>query len=197
MVGNRKIEDCAGLLVNVMTILRIRRTPLGCCLAKERHVKNIGLVGVDESRLGFAQRWRNEVRLNCVRVDAVVDLGEIAADVPADGLTLGLLEPLELFDEVKLEFDRDPRGELQGDVQMGVGASVAPGLGLDASGARALNPLLGGEVKLLRPACFLIPSNSTGLKLGLLICSQRPRNSRVLRLRSQLRIRSSLASAFL
>jgi hypothetical protein len=30
-------------------------------------------------------------------------------------------------------------------------------------------------MKLLRPAFILIPSNSTGLKPGLLICSQRPR----------------------
>ena len=43
------------------------------------------------------------------------------------------------------------------------------------------------STKLLRPACFLIPSNSMGLKSGLFSYSQMPRNSMVLRLRSQSR----------
>jgi hypothetical protein len=41
------------------------------------------------------------------------------------------------------------------------------------------------RIKLLRPAWFLIPSNSMGLKSGIFSCSQIPRNSMVLRLRSQ------------
>ena len=36
---------------------------------------------------------------------------------------------------------------------------------------------LGVSTKLLSPACFLNPSNSRGLKLGLYICSQKPGNS--------------------
>ena len=52
-------------------------------------------------------------------------------------------------------------------------------------------------VQILRPACFLNPSNWTGLKSGLFNCSQMPRNSIVLRFRSQLRIRLSGFSGFL
>ena len=49
------------------------------------------------------------------------------------------------IDEVELELDGNPRGELERDVAMGVGAAIAPGLGDDADGTGALNPLAGGE----------------------------------------------------
>src|SRR3989338_5351134 len=55
----------------------------------------------------------------------------------------------------------------------------------------------GVRAKLFKPACILIPSNSTELKSGLLSRSQTPRNSTVLRFLSQLRTRSSERSAFL
>ena len=49
-------------------------------------------------------------------------------------------------------------------------------------------------VKAFEPACILTPSNSTGLKSGLLSCSHRPRNSIVSRLCIQFLITSSGAS---
>src|SRR5690606_11654482 len=56
---------------------------------------------------------------------------------------------------------------------------------------------LGNKTKLLRPASFLNPSNSTDLKFGLCIVSHKPSNSMVLRLRSQFLMTSSALYGFL
>ncbi len=140
--------------------------PLGGGLAEEGHVEHIGFTGVDETGLGFAQLWRDEVGLDGVGVDAVVDLGEVAADVPAEGLALGFLEPLKLFDEVELELNRDPRGELQSDIQVGIGAAVAPGFGLDAGGAGAFDPLLRREGEAVEAGLHSNPVEFDGIKPG-------------------------------
>jgi hypothetical protein len=196
-IGEAHELGAGGVVANVAFIARVVAAPLRGGLAEEGHVEHVGLTGIDEVCLSLGEFGRDEVGLDGVGVDAVVDLGEVAADVPAERLALGFLEPLEFLDEVELELDGDPRGELQGDVEMRIGAAVAAGLGLDTDGPGALDPLLRREGEAVEAGQLLIPSNSTGLKPGLLICSQIPRNSRVLRLRSQLRMRSSLASAFL
>jgi hypothetical protein len=120
-------------------------------------------------------------------VDAVVDLGEGALEVPAklQAVVFLVLEALKLFDEVQLEFDGDPGGELEGDVLMGVGTAVTASTGNKPRGAGRINPTFGGQDEAVQPACFLVPSNSMGLKPGLFSCSQTPRNSMVLRLRIQ------------
>ena len=101
-----------GLVADVALFAGVLAAPLGGGLAEEGHVEHIGLAGIDEAGLGFAQLRRDEVGLDGVGVDAVVDLSEVAADVPAESLAFGFLEPLKLFDEVELELDRDPCGEL-------------------------------------------------------------------------------------
>ena len=125
-----------GLVADVAFVFRVRGAPLGGGLSEEGHVEHVGFVGIDEVGLGFAQLGRNEVSLDGVGVDAVVDPGEVAADVPTERLTLLLLEALEFLDEVEFELDRDPRGELESDVEVRIGASVASGFGLDADGRR-------------------------------------------------------------
>ena len=55
----------------------------------------------------------------------------------------------------------------------------------------------GVKTKLFRPACFLNPSNSRGLKFGLYSCSQNPSNSIVLRFRSQFWIMVSVLAVSL
>jgi hypothetical protein len=51
-------------------------------------------------------------------------------------------EPLELFDQIQLEFDRNSRREFERDVLVCVSPAVASGLGYDADGAGFFNPLL-------------------------------------------------------
>ncbi len=111
-VGQADELGSSGLVADVALAAGVLATPLGGGLTEESHVEHIGLAGIDETGLAFAERRRDEVGLDGVGVDAVIDLGEVAADVLAEGLTLGFLEPLKFLDEVELELDRDPRREL-------------------------------------------------------------------------------------
>ena len=72
--------------------------------------------------------------LDGIGVDAVVDFGQVAADVPTQLLVFGLFQALEFLDEVELEFDRHPGGELEGDVFVGESTAVPARLGVDADG---------------------------------------------------------------
>ena len=60
---------------------------------------------------------RDEVRLDGIGVNAVVELGKGAIEIPREGKSavFVLLEPLEFLDQVEFEFDGDPRGEFKGD----------------------------------------------------------------------------------
>ena len=103
-------------------------------------------------------------------MDAVVDLGEGALEVPIEleAVVFLVLEALEFLDEVEFEFRAEPRAELEGDVLVGVGATtVAPGLGLESDGSRGLDPLSRRERNRFRPAWFLKVSNSRPLNAGL------------------------------
>ena len=86
--------------------------PLLGGLSEQRDIEQVGFVGIDDRRLSLGEGRRQECFFDGVGVDAVVDLGEVAADVPAEALALGFLEALKFLDQVKLELDRDPRGKL-------------------------------------------------------------------------------------
>ena len=165
-VGEADELGAGGLVADVALVAGVLTAPLGRGLAEQSHVEHIGFAGINEAGLGFAQLRRDEMGLDGVGVDAVVDPGEIAADVPAEGLALGFLEPLKFLDEVELELDLDPRGALQGDVQVGISAAVAPGLGLDAVGAGALDPLLRGEGEAIEAGLHSNPVEFDGIKTG-------------------------------
>jgi len=122
-IGEAHELGAGGVVADVAFVAGVLAAPLRGGLAEEGHVEHVGFTGIDEAGLGFAQLGRDKVGLDGVGVDAVVYLGEVAADVPAEGLALGFLQTLEFLDEVELELDRDPRGELQGDVEMRVGAA--------------------------------------------------------------------------
>ena len=130
-----------GLVTDVALIAWVLSTPLSGGLTEERHVEYVGLARINQTCLGCAQLWRDEVGLNSIGVDSVVDLREIAADIPAESLTLSFFEPLKLLDEVQLELNRDPGGEFVSDIRMGVGAAVTTSFRLNTNGARALDPL--------------------------------------------------------
>jgi hypothetical protein len=60
-------------------------------------------------------------------VDAIVELGEGAIEIPCKrkATVFVILETLEFFDEIELEFDRDPSGKLKGDILMSKSAAIA------------------------------------------------------------------------
>ena len=106
------------------------------------------------------------MRLNRVGMDAVVDLGQAETNVPAERLLLLHLKPLKLFDEVQLELDRDPRGELKGNVLVGERPAVAAGLGCDANRSRSLDPLLGSQRETVESRLTFNPVEFDGIKTG-------------------------------
>ena len=60
---------------------------------------------------------------------------------------LGLLQPLELLDQVQLELRAQPRTELEGDVLVRIGAAMCASACVQPDGAGGLDPLLYREVK--------------------------------------------------
>ncbi|KZK74392.1 MAG: hypothetical protein A3K90_03820 [Pelodictyon luteolum] len=76
-------------------------------------------------------------------------------------------EALEFLDALELELDRDPRGELQGDVEVGIGAPITSGPGLDGDGTGALNPLLRREREAVEPCLHSKPIEFDGIKPGI------------------------------
>ena len=77
--------------------------------AEERHVQHVRLRGINQVGLARAQFRRHKVLLDRIGVDAVIDLGQIAPDVPAKLLEFLVLEPLKFLDEIEFEFGRKSR----------------------------------------------------------------------------------------
>jgi hypothetical protein len=142
--------------------------PLLRRLAEQGDVERIGLLGVDEGGLGVGDRRRDKGVPDGVGVDAVVDLGEGALEIPIEleAVVLVVLEALELFDEVKLELNRHPGGEFEGDVLVGVGAAVATGGGNQTDRPGGVDPAFGGEDEAVKPGLFSNPIEFDGIKIG-------------------------------
>ena len=66
------------------------------------------------------------MRLDGVCMDAVIELGQCAVQVPGERQTsvFILLEALELLDQVELELDRYPGSKFKGNVPVCIGAAV-------------------------------------------------------------------------
>ena len=148
--------------------VRMGITPLFRGLAEEGDIEQIGLAGIDGGGLRLGDGWRDERFLDRVGVDAVVDLGEGALEVPIElePVVFVILEALKFRDEVELELRAEPRAELEGDVLVGVGAAVAAGTRDETIGSGQVDPLLGREEETV-PARLI--SNSLefeGIKTG-------------------------------
>jgi hypothetical protein len=80
-------------------------------------------------------------------VQAIIDLGEGAIEVPGEGkaAVFVLLEPLEFLDEVKLKFNRNPRGKFKSNVAVSESATIAASSGNNPNGEGFLDPLFWGE----------------------------------------------------
>ena len=130
-VGEHEQLLDGGVVAHVAVELGVGVAPLFGGLAEEGDVEQVGLAGVGDGGLRGRDLGRDEVRLDGVGVDAVVELGEGAVEIPGEreAAVLVVLEALEFLDEVELELDGYPGGELEGDVLVGVGAAVAAGLG--------------------------------------------------------------------
>lgn len=134
-----------GVVAEVALGIGMSIAPLLRRLAEEGDVEQVGFVGIDEGALSLGDGGRQERLLDRVGVDAVVDLGEGALEIPPEleAVVFVVLEPLEFLDEVKFEFRAEPRAELERDVLVGVGAAVASGARDQSLCPSQVDPLFG------------------------------------------------------
>ena len=136
-------------------------------LAEQGDVEQVGLAGIGEGRLRGRDFGRNEVSLHRIGVNAVIQLGQRAIEVPGEGkaATFVVLEPLEFLDEVEFELHGHPRGKLKGDVLMGERATVTSSRGGDANGPGFFDPLPGGQDEAVESGPFFNPIEFDGIKI--------------------------------
>ena len=115
-----------GVFAHVAFELGIGFAPFLRGLAEQGYVEQVGLGGVGDGSLCERYFGRDEVGFDGIGVDAVVELGEGAVEIPSqrEAVAFVVLEALEFLDEVELEFRRNPGSEFEGDVLVGVGAAV-------------------------------------------------------------------------
>lgn len=84
-VGENEELFEACVVAHVAVFAGIGAAPLCGSQAEESDVENVGFVGVCDGGLFRRDFWRDEVALDRIGVDAVVDLGEGAVEVPCEG----------------------------------------------------------------------------------------------------------------
>ena len=96
-----------GVIAEVALGVRIGVAPLFGGLAKEGDIEQIRLAGIDGGGLSLGDGGRDERVFDGIGVDAVIDLGEGALEVPIEleAVVFLVLEALEFLDEVEFELD--------------------------------------------------------------------------------------------
>ena len=100
-----------GIVADVAFKILVGVTLLLGCHTKQRHIQNIGFVGIDQGNLTGGQLRRDQIFFDSIGMNPIIDLGKVALDVPTELFKFFRLEPLELFDEVDFEFGADPHTE--------------------------------------------------------------------------------------
>jgi len=105
-----------GVVAKVALGIGMRIAPLLRGLAEEGDVEEVRFVSIDEARLLTVHVGRDESLLDNIGVDAVIDLGEGALEVPGEleSVVFVVLEALEFLDGVELEFRAEPGAEFEG-----------------------------------------------------------------------------------
>jgi len=103
--------------------------------------------------------WWDQQFLDGIGVDAIVDFGQCALEVPFQrrSACFFVLEALEFLDEVQLELWAEPRAELERNVFVGIGATTAPCFGIDANGAGGLDPFFRRQREAIQTGLALKP----------------------------------------
>ena len=93
------------MVADVTLGVRVSVAPLLRGLAEEGDVEQVGLVRVDEGGLLLVHGDRDQRLLDGIGVDAVIDLGEGALEVPPEleAVIFVIFETLEFDDQVELE----------------------------------------------------------------------------------------------
>jgi len=97
-------------------------------------------------------------------VNTLIDLREIAPDVPAGLFSFLILEALEFPDEIESEFHRDPGSEFKRDILVGIGTAIPSGFCLDTTSVCLPDPLSCCEDETVKPGLFSKPVEFDGIK---------------------------------
>lgn len=140
---DEELQD-AGVGAHVALEFGIRLAPLPGGLAKKRDIEQVGLVRIGDSRLSVSDLGGNQMLPHRRRVDAVVELGERAIEIPSEGKALALVvfQTLKLLDQIELKLRAEPRTELEGDVTVGVCTAVTACTGDQSLPASCIDPFL-------------------------------------------------------
>ena len=122
--------------------------------------------------------------LDSVGMDVIVYFGEFSFGSPADLFLFLFFQPLELFDDIQLEFYGNPARKFERNILMSIGSSVTPRFGNDTDGIGRIDPLLRRQGKGIQSGLLSKTLEFEGLKSGLYRLSQIPRYSIVFRLRN-------------
>ena len=77
----------------------------------------------------------------------IVDLRELAFGVPADSFLFLFLQALELLDDENFELRTNPHGKLEGDILVGIGATISSCFGLKTNGVGPGNELFDANLE--------------------------------------------------
>ena len=139
--------------------------PRLCSHAEHGHVQHVGFVGIDDARLFRSHFGRNQVLFDRVGMDAVVDFGQLAFGTPAELFLFLFFQPLELFDDLQLEFYGNPARKLERNILVGIGSSVTPRFGNDADCVRRIDPLLRRQGKGIQSGLLSKPLEFEGFEI--------------------------------
>lgn len=84
-----------GVVTDVTLKIWIGIAPLFCRHPEQCHIQHIGFVGIDQGNLTGGQLRRDQILLDGVRMNAIIDLGKVALDVPTKLLHFLGLEALK------------------------------------------------------------------------------------------------------
>src|ERR1035438_6625161 len=136
-------------------------------MGKGPAVPSTALLHGPGTRLRGRRLGRDEAGFHRVGVDAVIQFGQGAVEIPGEGeaAVLIVLEPLEFLDEVEFELRAEPRAEFEGDVFVGKRAAIAPSTGRQSFGAGAFDPSLGGQEKAVATGLVSNSLEFEGIKI--------------------------------
>ena len=94
-----------GIISDIALLATAFLTPFLCCQPEQSHIQDIGFTGVNIIDLCLRHLPGNQIFFNSVRMDAIVDFGQISLDIPAELLSFILFKPLEFLDKIELKFN--------------------------------------------------------------------------------------------
>ena len=164
-----------GIVADVAFKIRVGIAPLFGRHTKQRHIQDIGFIGIDQGNLPGRQfRW-DQILLDGIRVNAIIDLGKVALDIPAKLLQLLGLEPLKLFDEVDFEFGADPHTELKGDVLICVCSTISSGLGFETNCVGFFHPFFYADLVAVQASLTSNCGEFAIIKIGVVYLFPNPK----------------------